>query len=305
MKSISELKGSITPLVTPFTGTDAEKVDEEAVERLVEFQISNGSHGVSCVGSTGEPLSLSTAEKLRVIELVVSSAAGRVPVLAGTGSHSLSDTLFLSKKALELGADALLVVTPFYSKPSQAGLVEYFSRVASSVDAPVVIYNIPGRTAVNVEPATQRLIQERNPNVVGVKEANFDFGQVSRDIDVCGPEWRVYSGIELLCYPLLALGGKGYVSATANVVPAKVARVFDLVEEGNFLEAQRLHFELLRLNEALFVESNPGPVKFIMELMGLCEGQLRLPLTPISAKHAKQVRAVAESYGLLDNVLSR
>ena len=293
------LRGSITPLVTPFTGVDGAAVDEAALRRLVDFQVENGSHGVGCTGTTGEPTSLTFDERRRVIEVVVEQAAGRVPVVAGTGSNNTQETLALTRFAQEAGADAVLVLAPYHVRPTQEGLFRHFTTVARAVDVPVILYNIPGRAAVNVEPATQKRVRDACPNVVGVKEANADFAQVSRDLAACGRDWAVFSGIETLCYPMLALGGAGHISATGNVMPKEAAELFELTEKGRWDEARDLHYRMLDVNDVLFVETNPGPVKYLLGEMGLCEPTVRLPLAPLSEASARKVREVAESYGLV------
>jgi 4-hydroxy-tetrahydrodipicolinate synthase len=298
VRTADRIRGSITPLPTPFTA-DGSAVDETALARLVEFQIAGGSHGVGCTGTTGEPTSLSLAERERVIRVVVETVAGRVPVLAGTGSNNTAESVALTRYAAEVGADAVLVVAPYHVRPSQDGLFEHFRAVAAAVDLPVILYNIPGRAGVNVEPDTQRRVREARPNVVGVKEANADFAQVSRDLAACGRDWRVFSGIETLCFPMLALGGAGHVSATGNVAPREVATLYDLTAAGRWEEARDLHFHLLALNEVLFIETNPGPVKFLLGEMGLCRPTVRLPLAAPSPASQARIRETAVRYGLV------
>jgi 4-hydroxy-tetrahydrodipicolinate synthase len=298
VSALDHLRGSITPLPTPFIA-DGAAVDEAALRRLVEFQIAGGSHGVGCTGTTGEPTSLTLDERQRVIRIVVEAAAGRVPVLAGTGSNNTAESVALSRYAADAGADAVLVVAPYHVRPSQDGLFEHFRAVASAVDVPVMLYNIPGRAGVNVAPETQRRVRHACPNVFGVKEANADFAQVSQDLAVCGRDWRVFSGIETLCFPMLALGGAGHVSATGNVAPREVAALYDLAVAGRWDEARDLHFRLLALNDVLFIETNPGPVKLLLGEMGLCQPTVRLPLAAPTPASASRIRAVAREYGLL------
>ncbi|HEY2389338.1 MAG TPA: 4-hydroxy-tetrahydrodipicolinate synthase [Candidatus Binatia bacterium] len=296
--TLDHLRGSITPLPTPFTA-DGAAVDAAALRALVEFQIAGGSHGVGCTGTTGEPTSLTLAERQAVIRAVVEAAAGRVPVLAGTGSNNTAESIALTRYAADVGADAVLVVAPYHVRPTQDGLFEHFRAVASAVELPVMLYNIPGRAGVNVLSETQRRVRAACPNVFGVKEANADFAQVSHDLAVCGRDWRVFSGIEALCFPMLALGGAGHVSATGNVAPRELAALYDLAAAGRWDEARDLHFRLLALNEVLFIETNPGPVKFLLGAMGLCQPTLRLPLAPPAPASAARIRAVAREYGLV------
>jgi 4-hydroxy-tetrahydrodipicolinate synthase len=291
--------GSITPLPTPFKDGGA-AVDTDALRRLVEFQIANGSHGLSSTGTTGEPTSLSLEERKLVIRTVVESSSERLPVLAGTGSNWTDESVELSRYAREVGADGVLAVAPYHVKPSQQGLFEHYTRIARAVEGlPVMLYNIPGRASVNIEPETQRRIREACGNVFGIKEANPDFLQVSWDLKVAGRDWGVYSGIETLCFPMLAVGGAGHVSATANVAPREVAELYELVQAGRFAEARDLHFKMLELNHVLFIETNPGPLKFLLGQMGLIEETLRLPLVVPSEANQKKIVQVAREYGIL------
>ena len=291
--------GSITPLPTPFTDGGG-SVDTAAIRRLVEFQIANGTHGLSSTGTTGEPTSLSFEERKLVIRTVVEAASGRLPVLAGTGSNWTEESVELSKYARDVGADGILAVAPYHVKPSQPGLFEHYTRIARAVeDLPMMLYNIPGRAAVNIEPETQKRIRDACPNVFGIKEANPDFLQVSWDLKVVGRDWGVYSGIETLCFPMLAVGGAGHVSATANVAPRELADLYELVRAGRFREAQDLHFQMLELNHVLFLETNPGPLKFLLGQMGLIEPALRLPLVQPSEANQKTIVQVAREYGIL------
>jgi 4-hydroxy-tetrahydrodipicolinate synthase len=291
--------GSIAPLPTPFAEGGG-SVDTAAIRRLVEFQIANGTDGLSSTGTTGEPTSLSFEERKLVIRTVVEAASGRLPVLAGTGSNWTEESVHLSQYAREVGADGILAVAPYHVKPSQQGLFEHYTRIARAVeDLPVMLYNIPGRAAVNIEPETQKRIREACPNVFGIKEANPDFLQVSWDLKVVGRDWGVYSGIETLCFPMLAVGGAGHVSATANVAPRELADLYELVRAGRFPEAQDLHFKMLELNHVLFIETNPGPLKFLLGQMGLIEPALRLPLVQPSEANQKKIVQVAREYGIL------
>lgn len=293
----SELRGSIVPLVTPFAEDGA--FDEPAYRDLVEWQIESGSHGISTLGTTGEPTSLSLEEREHVTEVAAQAIAGRVPFVPGTGTNNLDDTLRLTRLAERLGADAALVLVPYHVRPSQEALYRYFRAVADAVELPILVYNIPGRTAVNMEPATMARLRRDCRNVVGVKESNKDFEHVSRVLHACGRDFLVYSGIELLCYPVLAIGGAGHVSATANVLPREVARLYDLVAAGQWAEAIDLHYHLLPLNEVLFVETNPGPLKWAMGQIGKITPTLRLPLCEPSPENQERIRSVLAAYGLL------
>jgi len=291
--------GSITPLPTPFTD-GGRKIDLAALKRLVEFQVKNGSHGLSCTGTTGEPTSLTLEERKLVIRTTLEANAGRLPFLAGTGSNNTEESIELSRFAKDVGAQGVLTVAPYHVRPSQQGLFEHFRAIARAVDdLPMMLYNIPGRAGVNIEPETQKRIRDACPNVFGVKEANVNYAQVSFDIHAAGRDWAVFSGIETLCYPMLAVGGAGHVSATGNVAPKEVAELYNLVRANRWNDAIDLHYHLLDLNEVLFVETNPGPVKFLLGEMGLMEPTLRLPLVQPGEQNRKKIIQVAKDYGIL------
>jgi len=281
-------------MVTPFR-TDG-SLDEAALVRLINWHLEQGTHGISVTGTTGEPSALTLAERERVMEVAAQAIGGRAPFVPGTGTNNLAETIHLTRVAERLGADAALVIVPYYNRPSQEGLYRYFRAVAESVQIPIIIYNIPGRTAVNMAPATMARLRRDCPNIVGVKESNKDFEHVSHVLHQCGRDFLVYSGIELLCYPMLAIGGAGHISATANILPKEVAALYDLVAEGRWQEAQDLHYHLLPLNEVLFVETNPGPLKYAMGLLGLISPTLRPPLCEPSPEHQARIRSVLKAY---------
>lgn len=290
-----KLRGSIVPLVTPFTRNL--DVDEEAFRKLIEMQIARGSHGISVAGTTGEPSSLSLQERQRLFEIATETINRRVPLVAGTGTNNLQETLQLTRAAERIGADAVLVIVPYYVKPSQQGIFEYFGAVASSTSLPVIIYNIPGRTAANMEPETTVRLRKRHSNIIGIKESNRDIDQVSRLLSY-DPEILVYSGIESLCFPMLALGGAGHFSATANIFPSEVAELYNLAEQGRWEDARRLHFKLLKINEAIFWDTNPVPVKDAMGMMGLINPAVRPPLSSLSEDKHQQLKELLLEYGL-------
>ncbi|GAB4277207.1 MAG: 2,4-dihydroxyhept-2-ene-1,7-dioic acid aldolase [Candidatus Promineifilaceae bacterium] len=295
---MTDFRGSIVPVVTPFKQGE---VDHDTLAALIDWQIANGSHGISVTGTTGEPGALSLAERKAVMRTAVEAVNGRVPFVPGTGSTNHAETLELSRFAQELGADALLVIAPYYCRPSQEGLFQHFDAVAKSVDIPIILYNIPGRTAVNIEIETVARLKEANDNIIGVKESNKDFEHINRLLHKMGTDFLVYSGIELLCFPILAIGGAGYVSATGNLMPAKVASLYDLVAAGKWEEARRNHYELMTLNDAIFLEINPVPVKTILGMMGKCSPEVRLPLAPVSAENYAKLAAIARQYGLVNS----
>lgn len=294
---MSLLRGSIVPLVTPFRDG---QLDETALADLIDWQIASGSHGISVTGTTGEPSALTAAERERVIRVAVEAVGKRVPFVAGTGSNNFDETLRLTRFAQEAGADAVLVVTPYYNRPSQEGLYRHFKAVADAVEVPVILYNIPGRTAVNLEIDTVSRLRENCKNVVGIKEANKDFEHVNRLLGRLGRDFLVYSGIELLCFPVLAIGGAGYVSTTGNVLPREVAQLYDLAAAGRWLEAQDLHYYLMPLNDAMFIEINPVPAKTALGMLGKIRPEVRLPLAPLSPENEAKLRAVLVKYGLVN-----
>ncbi len=292
-------RGSLVPLVTPFRNG---KIDDDAFRRLIEWHIESGSHGITITGTTGEPAALSQDERKHIIQLAVETSNGRIPVMAGTGSVHHADTMELTAFAEQIGADAAVVIVPYYVKPSQEGLYQHFKTVAESTSLPVMLYNIPGRGGANLEPETTLRLAQDCPNIIGVKESNKDFEHVARVFhktrDI-GRDFGIYSGIELLTFPILALGGAGMVSATGNVMPKETAELFDLCEAGKWAEAQELHYELTPINDAMFFETNPVPAKTALGLMGMIDPEVRLPLAPLSdANHRKLVDCL-ESYRLL------
>jgi len=285
-------RGSLTPLVTPFRDG---LLDEDGVRRLVEFQVDAGSHGVTIGGTTGEPGLLSLEERQRLLEIAIDAVDDRLPVIAGTGTADLRSTLQLTRHAQKIGAAAVLVVVPYYVKPSQHGLIDYFTAVAEEVDLPVILYDIPGRAGVALDLATISHLAEIR-NIVGIKEARADLEHVSRVISACGPEFGVYCGVETLCYPMLALGGAGHVSATANVVPAEMAQMADAAFAGDFETARRLHFELLELNEVVFADTNPVPIKTMLGHLGVIEPEVRSPLAPLLGSVRERVIGALQRY---------
>jgi 4-hydroxy-tetrahydrodipicolinate synthase len=283
------MSGSLAPLVTPFTSHGA--VDHESLADLVEWQLRAGTHGISIGGSTGEPSAQSTQERARAIELVARTVADRVPFIAGTGSAKLSETLELTQVAQDCGADAALVISPYYARPTQEGLYRWYESVAREFpDLPIVIYNVPSRTAVDVAPETIARLFRDFENVVGVKETTKDFEHFSRVIAACGESLLVWSGIELLCLPLLSLGGIGFISATANIAPHAVAAMYDAWLEGKTDEARRLHYALHPLVDLLFVETNPTTAKWVLQREGrIADAHVRPPLAGISGPGEKKV----------------
>lgn len=301
MMSIEEAKqrfrGSIAPVVTPFKEDDS--LDLETLANLIEWHIESGSHGISVTGTTGEPSSLTIEEREQVMETAIKTVNGRVPIVPGTGSTNHAETLHLTKRAQEMGADGAMVIVPYYNKPSQHALYKHFKTIADAVDIPIIIYNIPGRTAVNLHVKTLARLNEDCPNIIGVKESNKDFEHVNRVLLNCGRDFLLFSGIELLCYPMLAIGGAGYISATANVIPDKVADVYNAWAAGDVKKAQDLHYELMPLNDALFKDTNPAPLKAALGMLGRITPRLRLPMDLPTQELQDELRQIMTDMGLL------
>lgn len=286
--------GSITALVTPFKDG---KVDEAALRRLIDFQIENGINGVVPCGTTGESATLNYDEHDHVIEVVIDAVAGRVPVIAGTGSNSTSETIQLTAHAKKAGADAALLIAPYYNKPTQQGLYEHYRRVAEEVEIPIILYNVPGRTCVNMHPETVARLSEIE-NIVGIKEASGDLKQVSEVIEFSRKGFLVISGDDFTTVPMLAIGGHGVISVTSNVMPKEIADMVRLFKEGRFDEALRLHFSLQAMHRMMFIETNPIPVKTALAMMGMICEEFRLPLVRMAEANRVKLQGVLKSYGL-------
>ncbi|HEY2094907.1 MAG: 4-hydroxy-tetrahydrodipicolinate synthase [Pseudonocardiales bacterium] len=288
----ARIRGSIAPVVTPFARDGAP--DPAGLRRLIEFQLANGSHGISLGGSTGEPSAQTLAERADAIRLAASVVADRVPFLPGTGSAKLDETLELTGIARDAGADAALVITPYYARPTQEALYAWYATVAREYpDLPIVVYNVPSRTAVDIAPATVGRLFRDFDNVVGVKETTKDFEHFSRVLHECGPELLVWSGIELLCLPLLALGGAGFVSAVANLAPAAVARMYEAYESGDHAAARELHYRLHPLVDLVFTETNPAAAKWVLAQRGLLGSDfVRPPLIPLTEAGQDRARTL-------------
>ena len=290
-------EGALTAMVTPFDKDG--KIDEEGLRENVKFLIKNGSHGLVPVGTTGECATLSYEEHNKVVEIVVDAAKGKVPVLAGTGSNSTWEAIMLTKHAKEVGADGALLVVPYYNKPTQAGLYQHYKRLAEEVDIPQVIYNIPSRTGVNMQPETMAKLAKLN-NVVGVKEASGDLEQVTRIIELTrGENFTVTSGDDSLTFEIMKRGGVGVISVASNLVPDKVVKIVESFRSGDIETAKRINDELAPLFKALFIETNPGPVKIAMNWMGMAAGGLRLPLVELEPENQKKLRKVLVDMGLV------
>jgi 4-hydroxy-tetrahydrodipicolinate synthase len=286
------IRGSIAPVVTPFT--DDGRLDVGGLTRLICWQLESGSHGISLGGSTGEPSAQSVAERIETMDAAAGLIADRVPFLPGTGSAKLDETLELTAHARQAGADAALVITPYYARPTQEGLYQWYATVAAGTpDLPILVYNVPSRTAVDIAPETVARLRARHPNIVGVKETTRDFEHFSRVLHAAGRDTIILSGIELLCLPLLALGGSGFVSATANIAPAATAAMYDHWVRSDHDEARDLHYGLHPLVDLTFTETNPAPVKWVLQQAGLLgSARVRPPLAPLSDAGQHQVRTL-------------
>ncbi|MDX1484254.1 MAG: 4-hydroxy-tetrahydrodipicolinate synthase [Alphaproteobacteria bacterium] len=288
-------KGSFTALITPFKDG---KVDEKTFQDLVQRQIDAGTHGLVPVGTTGESPTLSHEEHMRVTELCLEVAQGKVQVIAGTGSNSTEEAIMLQRHAKEAGADAGLVVTPYYNKPTQAGLIAHYTAIADAVDLPIVIYNIPGRSVIDMTVETMAELA-RHDNIVGVKDATADLVRPLKTRLACGPDFCLLSGEDATIVPFLAQGGHGCISVTSNIAPGPCAELHTAWQAGDMAKVSEINDRLLPVHDALFCESSPGPVKYAAELMGLCAGELRLPLVEIAPASKVKVKEALEGAGLL------
>ena len=289
-------RGSLTALITPFKKG---KVDEQAFQDFVNWQIQQGSHGLVPCGTTGESPTLSHEEHKRVVELCVEAADGRVPVIAGAGSNSTSEAIDFTKHAKEAGADAVLVVTPYYNKPTQEGLVLHYLAIANAVDIPIIIYNIPARCVIDMSVETMAKLAEHE-NIVGVKDATNDLARPQRLLQLVGEKFCQLSGEDGTSVAFLAQGGKGCISVTANVAPHLCAQLQDSWHLGTYEDAFRVRDILAPLHEAMFVETNPAPVKFAASLLGKCAPETRLPLAPLKIKSKARIEEAMRAAGLLN-----
>jgi 4-hydroxy-tetrahydrodipicolinate synthase len=288
-------EGSGVALVTPFKNG---KVDEAALEKLIEEQISSGTKVLIPCGTTGESATLTHEEHDRVISLTVTAAGKRAKVLAGAGSNSTEEAIRLTRHAKQAGADGALHICPYYNKPTQEGLFLHFQAIANAVELPLVLYNIPGRTGVNMLPKTvARLTKFKS--IVGIKEASGLLTQASDILEQCPPDFELLSGEDALTFPMLALGGKGAISVTANVLPKKCALLIDSALRGEWETARKIHYELAEMNRVLFIETNPAPVKTALALMKKCSADLRLPLAPLTPASLSELNRVLAQYGLI------
>jgi len=289
-------QGSFVAIVTPFKDG---KVDEQAFRDLLQFHIDNGTNGIVPCGTTGESATLTNEEHHEVISIAVDVCKGKVPVLAGTGSNSTREAIELTQHAEKAGADGALLITPYYNKPSQEGLYAHFMAVAKETQLPIILYNVPGRTSVNMLPGTVARLDSERSNIVGIKEASGDINQISEVIELCGDNFTLLSGDDALLWPILAIGGKGVISVSANLVPDKMAALCQNAADQKVDAARKLHYELMHLNNSMFIETNPVPVKTALWLMGKISPELRPPLAPLTDDHLERLKSVLKEYSLV------
>ncbi len=287
--------GSFTAIITPFENG---RIDEKRFKRLIEFQIKNGISGIVPCGTTGESATLSLEEHERVVELTVETVNGRIPVVAGTGSNCTAEAITLTRHAKQAGVDGVLLISPYYNKPTQRGLYEHFKAISEAVDIPIVLYNIASRTGVNILPETVARLAEFK-NIAAIKEASGDLSQMAEIIRLCGDKIKVICGDDALTFQVLSIGGIGVISVVANIVPSKVVALVREFESGNLEKAKKLHQDLLPLVQAMFIETNPIPLKTAMGMMGRINPELRLPLCGMLPENENRLKAVLEGYKLI------
>ncbi|KQC09815.1 MAG: 4-hydroxy-tetrahydrodipicolinate synthase [Smithella sp. SDB] len=288
-------KGAMVAIITPFKNN---QVDEKALRELIEFQIANGTDAIVPCGTTGESATLSHEEHDRVIEITIDAVRKRVPVIAGTGSNSTREALRLTKHAYEAGADGALIVCPYYNRPTQEGLYQHFKTIAENISIPIIPYNIPSRTGVNLMPEMVAKLA-RIKNIVGIKEASGSIKQMSDVIGLCGKDFAVLSGDDIFTLPLMAMGGAGVISVISNIAPADMAGLVDAFESGDMDKAKALHYKMSALIDALFIEVNPVPVKAALALMGKIEYEYRLPLCKMTEANFERLKKTMTDYGLI------
>ena len=297
MADLERIKGSIPPVVTPFRDGD---VDFDAYAGLIDFQVREGSHGVLVNGTTAEPSTLTIAERNRLVDIAVATANGKVPVVAATGSQSLAETEVLTRHAVKAGVDALLIVTPYYIRPPQRGLIEYYLSLAGQHEIPWMIYHIPGRTAVSVTLDTMCELREKSANFVGMKHAVNDLGFVTECIAALGSDFKIFVGLEELSFPMMTIGACGLMNAVGNLRPDVLSKMCDAVWQSDLQDGRELHQRLLEINQAVFYDTNPIPIKYMMKKLGIMPtNEHRLPMVPATPELEKKLDGVLERAGLL------
>ena len=300
MSNLAAVKGSIPPVVTPFRNG---AVDYEAYAGLIEYQVSEGSHGVLVNGTTAEPSTLTTEERNRLVDIAIETVKGRVPVVAATGSQSLAETEQLTAHAANAGADALLIVTPYYIRPPQRGLIEYYLKIASQHETPWMIYHIPGRTAINVTLDSMKELRDKSPTFVGMKHAVNDLGFVTECLSAFGDDFKIFVGLEELSFPMMTIGACGLMNAVGNLRPGVLSEMCQAVWDSDLDQGRQLHNRLLEINQAVFYDTNPIPMKYMMKRMGLMPAnEHRLPMMPATPELERRLDGVLERAGLLEGV---
>lgn len=298
MSGLDRLKGSIPPIVTPFREGE---VDYEQYARLIEYHIEQGSHGVLVNGTTAEPSTLTVDERNRLVDVAVEAASGRIPVVAATGSQSLAETRLLTEHAVRAGSDALLIVTPYYIKPPQRGLVEYYATLTAACDTPWMVYHIPGRTAVNMTIDSLKELKERSPTFVGMKHAVNDLGFVTECFEALGDDFRIFVGLEELSFPMMTIGACGLMNAVGNLCPDRLSAMCEAVWRSDLKVGRDLHQSLLELNKSVFFDTNPIPIKYMMMRLGMLpRNEHRLPMMPAAEQLEERLDDVLRRVGLID-----
>jgi 4-hydroxy-tetrahydrodipicolinate synthase len=292
------IKGSIPPLITPFKDG---AVDHDMYARLVEFQIENGSHGILVNGTTSEPSTLTLDERNELVSLAVDTVQGRVPVIAATGSQSYAESEYLTDHAVKAGADALLIVTPYYIRPPQRGMVKYYQGLTEKHDTPWMIYHIPGRTAISVTLDTVKELRETSPTFIGMKHAVNDLGFVSQCLDAVGHDYKIFVGLEDLSFPMMTVGAVGLMNAVGNLQPGVLADMCQAVWDNDLARGRDLHYRLFEINQAVFYDTNPIPMKYMMKRLGIIrDNEHRLPMAPATPELEQRLDSVLKRAGLLD-----
>lgn len=302
MFDLQQIKGSVPPVVTPFLGN---AVNYDAYAGLIEFQVAEGSHGVLINGTTAEPSTLTTEERNKLVDVAMETVGGRLPVIVATGSQSLAETELLTRHAVQAGADALLIVTPYYIKPPQRGMVDYFLALSNQHDTPWMIYHIPGRTAVSVTLDSMKEIRERSSNFIGMKHAVNDLGFVTECLSAFGNDFKIFVGLEELSFPMMAIGACGLMNAVGNLRPGVLAKMCQAIWDGDLSAGRDYHQRLQEINQAVFFDTNPIPIKYMMKKLGImAANEHRLPMVPATPELEKRLDGVLERAGLLGKVVA-
>ena len=296
---LNKIRGSIPPIITPFVNGE---VDYKTYASLIEHQIKNGSHGILVNGTTAEPSTLTLDERNKLINIAVEVANGKIPVIAGTGSQSIIETKILTNHAVEAGVDSLLIVTPYYIKPPQRGLIEYYLELTEKIDMPWMIYHIPGRTAVNVTLETMKILSDKSANFVGMKHAVNDLGFVTECLSAFGPDFKIFVGLEELSFPMLSIGACGLMNAVGNLRPNILSEMCEALWNKDHERGLELHHQLLEINQAVFYDTNPIPIKYMMKKLGIMKNnEHRLPMMPATVELEKRLDIVLRNSGLLED----